>query len=299
MIVFYHGGCTDGFAAAYAAWLRYKDEATYVPMYYGSGQASAMKGLPLHQEIIMLDISLKVELLDNLVSTLQPKSITWIDHHSSSLDELGADKSKPVDFELSHNDAQIHVILNTQHSGCLLAWEYFHGSQLAPPMFFDIDDQDRYVNKREYARAFKFGIHSVRPWTFEQWHSLRSGTRYRELVAIGEGMIPYHDSLVSRIAKGAAGKVTLKDSEGQLHTGLAANCPAALFTDVGNKLATTSGTFGLVWNMTGQGRVSAQLRGIDVVDCGSIARNYGGGGHVNSSGFEMNPPNFLVLLGQA
>lgn len=296
MIVFYHGGCTDGFAAAYAAWLRYKDEATYVPMYYGSGQASAMKGLPLHQEIIMLDISLKVELLDNLVSTLQPKSITWIDHHSSSLDELGADKSKPVDFELSHNDAQIHVILNTQHSGCLLAWEYFHGSQLAPPMFFDIDDQDRYVNKREYARAFKFGLYHSKPWSFQQWSALQKN--YSRIIDLGLQTIKFHDPMVARLAHQRV-EVTLKDSEGRIHKGFAANCPNQMFTDVGHQLAVWSGTFGLVWNMNNQGRIVAQLRGIDAVNCGSIARHYGGGGHVNSSGFEMSPTQFLVLLGQA
>lgn len=34
-LVIYHANCTDGFGAAFAAWLKLGDEAEYIPMDYG------------------------------------------------------------------------------------------------------------------------------------------------------------------------------------------------------------------------------------------------------------------------
>ena len=34
-LVIYHAHCTDGFGAAFAAWMKLGDDAEYVPMQYG------------------------------------------------------------------------------------------------------------------------------------------------------------------------------------------------------------------------------------------------------------------------
>ena len=34
-LIIYHRSCADGFGAAYSAWLRFGDEAEYLPMQYG------------------------------------------------------------------------------------------------------------------------------------------------------------------------------------------------------------------------------------------------------------------------
>ncbi len=34
-LVIYHANCADGFGAAFAAWLKFGDEAEYVPFKYG------------------------------------------------------------------------------------------------------------------------------------------------------------------------------------------------------------------------------------------------------------------------
>ena len=35
MKVLYHAGCDDGFGAAYAIWLKYGNQADYIPVQYG------------------------------------------------------------------------------------------------------------------------------------------------------------------------------------------------------------------------------------------------------------------------
>ena len=295
-VVLYHGGCTDGFAAAYAAFKKLGDyEVSYVPMYYGTSRKSTINQIPLGvEELIVLDVSFTSELFNMLV-VREPKKITWSDHHTSSLEELGHTGNNASDtFE--YEGISVSLQFNVNHSGCILAWRHFNGDCTPPSFFWDIDDQDRFVNERPNARAFKFGLGHSKPWSFEQWSAMQKN--YSKVVNLGLQAISFHDPMVARLAHQRV-EVTLKDSEGRVHKGFAANCPNQMFTDVGHKLAVASGTFGLVWNMNNQGLIVAQLRGVDVLNCGSIARHYGGGGHTNAAGFEMNLPNFLVLLGQA
>ena len=295
-VVLYHGGCTDGFAAAYAASQKLGEQGVvYLPLYYGSSSKSTLNQVPLEaEELIVLDVSFTSELF-NLLVARKPKKITWIDHHSSSLEELGHTGDNASDT-FDYEGISVSLQFNVNYSGCILAWRHFNRDCTPPLFFWDIDDQDRFVNERPNARAFKFGLGHSKPWSFEQWSAMQQN--YRKIINLGLQAIKFHDPMVARLAHQRV-EVTLKDSEGRIHKGFAANCPNQMFTDVGHQLAVASGTFGLVWNMNNQGRIVAQLRGIDAVNCGSIALHYGGGGHVNSSGFEMSPVKFLVLLGQA
>ena len=41
IVVIYHGRCRDGFAAAYAAWKKFGDKASYLPFLYTDPKACA------------------------------------------------------------------------------------------------------------------------------------------------------------------------------------------------------------------------------------------------------------------
>ena len=62
-LVIYHDHCTDGFGAAFCAWLKFGDEAEYVPMNYGFKEENIPKYAG--RDVFMFDFSWpKEQMLD-------------------------------------------------------------------------------------------------------------------------------------------------------------------------------------------------------------------------------------------
>jgi len=90
-LVIFHSSCADGFGAAFAAWLKFGDEAEYVPMQYGKenehfwlledGQFDSEFQI-LNREIYILDFSFSKWVMEGLFSLA--KCVVWLDHHASS-----------------------------------------------------------------------------------------------------------------------------------------------------------------------------------------------------------------------
>jgi hypothetical protein len=76
--------------------------------------------------------------------------------------------------------------------------------------------------------------------------------------------------------------------------GVAVNANALFASELGNLLAEQSGTFGLIWQLSGDGEIKASLRSKGNFDVAAIAARYGGGGHRNAAGFRMAPVPFMV-----
>ena len=70
-------------------------------------------------------------------------------------------------------------------------------------------------------------------------------------------------------------------------SGLAVNANALFASELGNRLAERSGSFGLVWELAAGDDVKVSLRAAGKVDVAAIAAGYGGGGHPNAAGFRM------------
>lgn len=79
-------------------------------------------------------------------------------------------------------------------------------------------------------------------------------------------------------------------------SGLAANAPAFLASDLGHELANKSGTFGLVWSMAGDGQIHCSLRSNGDYDVSAIAKVFGGGGHRNAAGFSTDIDTLMEWL---
>jgi nanoRNase/pAp phosphatase (c-di-AMP/oligoRNAs hydrolase) len=60
-------------------------------------------------------------------------------------------------------------------------------------------------------------------------------------------------------------------------------------SEIGNRLALASGTFGVCWSVDGDGVVWMNLRSTDNgIDVSDVAKRYGGGGHRNAAGFKTD-----------
>jgi len=147
------GGCTDGFGAAFAAWLRFGDEAEYFPMQYGQevgldnpSGANTNAVFWSGREVYVLDFSFSKPQMDTLFQIA--KRVVWLDHHKTAFEMFAYDgKLFGQISAVSGQKANDVVMLDNNKSGALLAWEYFHPGTEVPMLIQHIDDRDRWQFK--------------------------------------------------------------------------------------------------------------------------------------------------------
>lgn len=321
-LVIYHANCTDGFGAAFAAWLKLGNEAEYLPMEYNP---SSHKHVFCHdREVYILDFSFPKPVMDAIFQ--HAKRVVWLDHHKTAF-EMWCETERILHCE---DDMQPEnnrfILLDNNKSGALLAWEYFHPDTNVPMLIRHIDDRDRWQFKLEGSKELHAALASYTPWTFDQWWRLfydkrGLGTNKRaDLIQEGSAILRAHNQNVQAALKQARICQIIKPGRqrgsrveppwshrvsGPNHlgyfdeayvSGLSTNAPAFLASDLGHELANKSGTFGLVWSMAGDGQIHCSLRSNGDYDVSAIAKTFGGGGHRNAAGFSTNVETLLGWL---
>ena len=331
-LIIYHANCTDGFGAAFAAWLKFGDNAEYLPMEHGhsvGANLSMFEG----REVYILDFSFPKQDMNDIFA--EAKRVVWLDHHKTAfemwLDSLTYSVLDPNEVvvgsppavgqvkEAYRNTDKMHVRLHADKSGAMLAWEYFHPGTEVPMLIKHIDDRDRWQFKLYGSREIHAVLTSLKPWTFEQWDAILAETSYRANDGTGIGAL-YRDGAVLLRSHKQQVKSALKQAtpciiheattyEGyesgpcgdisvysDAPKGLAANAPFDLASTLGHELAKKSGTFGLVWSMAGDGQIHCSLRSNGDYDVSTIAKVFGGGGHRNAAGFSVEMNTLLGWL---
>ena len=324
-LVIYHANCTDGFGAAFAAWLKLGDEAEYLPMDYlkaTNGVAEFHERVKIdcsigEREVYILDFSLPKAVMDWLFG--HAKRVVWLDHHASVFKDWGVPLDDVAD-ELTLGLVQPNdhtVVLDDTKSGAMLAWGYFHPGTEVPMLIQHIDDRDRWQFKMDGSKELHAALASYRPWTFKQWRPFLSNTYWDNKtqveLAIEEGtaILRAHNQHVQSVLKqaracviheattyegyesGPCGDISVYSDAPK---GLAANAPAFLASDLGHELANKSGTFGLVWHLDRDLKVRCSLRSNGEYNVSSIAKRFGGGGHRNAAGFETDIDTLMGWL---
>ncbi len=307
-LVIYHANCTDGFGAAFAAWLKLGDNAEYLPMNYlkaTDGVAEFHERVKIdcsigEREVYILDFSLPKAVMDWLFG--HAKRVVWLDHHKTAFEMWLGSMPQHGQYVIGIGHT---VWLDNNKSGAMLAWEYFHPGTEVPMLIRHIDDYDRWQFKMRGTKEFHAALASYKPWTFDQWWRLfydkpGLGTYKRaDLVQEGKAILRAHNQHVQSALKQAVEcKITIKTEQhgctGEM--GLAANAPYFLASDLGSELANKSGTFGLVWSMAGDGQIHCSLRSNGDYDVSAIAKAFGGGGHRNAAGFSTNLDTLMEWL---
>lgn len=323
-LVIYHADCTDGYGAAFAAWMKLGDGAEYCPFNYADSSPDYLAELTKGRDVSILDFSFKGLVMEHIFKSA--KRVVWLDHHATSREYAEEKCGGYIGSRTERHTDTYDIVHDNEKSGALLAWEYFHPGTEVPLLIQHIDDRDRWQFKLEGSRELHAALSSYKPWSFEQWDSMNLQTRtYWEevsapLLSQGTAILRAQDQHVKSMAKQAvkcripnynidprvvakhAGKWELRHGQAlaemaELHAlpGLAVN--ASLHqSEVGHELATTGGTFGLVWYMGADNRVKCSLRSNDNYDVSAIAKSFGGGGHRNAAGFETDITTLMGWL---
>ncbi len=266
IVVMYHGDCIDGFGGAWAAWKKFGDTAVYIPAF--RGQASP-EGL-VNKEIYFIDFVYEGTITQELIKV--NKRVTAVDHHETKKDITMLTKD---------------YLFDDDHSAAYLAWTYFHPETPVPMLSRYIEDRDLWRFAMEDSLAITAIIKSS-DFNFELWDTMsrdiETAEGRKKYAEKGAMLLAYEQRLVD----GALQFRSLVEFCG--HTVYAVNIPHYFASKAAGMLAKEKPPFGISWAQEKDYihvSLRSDLEAEKVFDVSVLAKKYGGGGHVASSGFTV------------
>lgn len=300
-LVIYHADCTDGFGAAFAAWLKLGNDADYHAARYGDKDLPDWQG----REVYILDFSFPRALMDDAFQLA--KHVVWLDHHKTAFEMWIGGLFDGTEGRHEQHDQVRNIVLDFDKSGALLAWEHFHPDTKVPALIRHIDDRDRWVFALSGSKELHAALWSYRPWNFKQWKKLLRSCEMApgHFITAGTAILRAQNQNVASMLKQVR-KCEIKYIQNEpfqlwpikeelAFVGLALNAPIHQ-SEIGHELANQSSTYGLVWYMDVGNRVKCSLRSNGEYDVSAIARAFGGGGHRNAAGFEIDIQTLIQWL---
>lgn len=284
-VVVYHGGCNDGFTAAWLFWLVYGDKAEYIP---------ATHGTPIPAEdftganVVFVDFSFKRPEMEEIAKVAA--SLVVLDHHESAVKEL---------------EGMDGVILDMDRSGAMMALDWL-GSNGFPETDREpntpaklrksrklvefIQDRDLYQNFLINTLEVAAYMRSV-PHEFNEWSAVAALLHHAPyaLIGRGEGILNYWNLEIERHLRE---KIELKIGG---HIVPAVNA-TTLYSEIAGELA-KGAPFGAVYFDTADNRTWSLRSDQNGVNVAEIAALYGGGGHRHAAGFRSDKTFELEPVG--
>ncbi len=269
IIVIYHGGCSDGFGGAWAAWKKFGDKAHYYGASHGEPPLDYLRG----KTIYLVDFSYSPEVVQKLMKS--NVRVTAIDHHVS------AERATKLTYDYRYA---------VNNSGCVLAWRYFHPKKPVPRLLLHIEDIDLWKFRIPHTKAVRAYL-ETQDMNFPTWDALAReldrATSRAMLIRLGGLVLSYQERLCNELIAETAQLVQF----GKYRT-YAVNAPnfnSQNFTDlIADKLIRRTPPIAIVWR-TGKKGTKVSLRSDGSADVGKLASRYGGGGHADSSAFRLPP----------
>lgn len=286
----YHGGCDDGFAAAWCVRSALGNDVEFYPGVY-------QKEPPPHEgrDVLFVDFSYKRPVLEAMAQ--RASSILILDHHKTAQEDLAGVEKAPrhIDWrdaaKIDGGNNRMFALFDMERSGAVLAWDYFIGDGKAvawsPAMVRHNRDFIEYIQDRDLWRKqlpngdeFTIALRSY-PQDFKVWDDLvRRGPK--DLIVEGRSLQRYYRLRVEEL-KRSAYQATLAG-----HPIWIANAPYFAASEVAGDLAERGLAFGACYFEAEGGRFQYSLRSRGDFDVSAIALRFGGGGHKAAAGFSTN-----------
>lgn len=253
-LVIYHGGCPDGFCAAWVAHTKL-GEVDLHPVGPEGGKPPNVIG----RDVYVLDMAYDRTTMEQMHS--DAASLVVLDHHATNQDALAG---------------LAYCTFDNDESGASLAWKHFFPDEGMPWLVQYVRDRDLRQMQMPDWRAVAAVTMSMQH-NFEAWDRLAARTA-EDAIHLGKGIRDHIDHYISAVIS-TAFPVQLGE-----HT-VAAVCVAhPNVSDVLDALvdASTPIAMGFYWN---KDRWQYSLRSRGDFDVSVIAKRYRGGGHKNMAGF--------------
>jgi oligoribonuclease NrnB/cAMP/cGMP phosphodiesterase (DHH superfamily) len=294
-LIAYHANCIDGFTSA---WVTYNsltadgETCELIAMEYNKDSERALLAAISgrdYSELYVVDFSLEIDMLIKLRARAPRTRVIILDHHKTAFERYSPATEVKKDTKVSTTIHGANILLDNGRSGAGLTWEYFAvTSKIAKPWIikyvqdydlwkFAYGDSTRFMNR--YLRSFE---KSIENW--DRVHSQLSSPALRR-IAMDKGQELYFAYMEDvRVTADMAEPIRIPGGD----LGLATECDPDLTSDVGHILAERSGSFGAMYHMDMLGnKIKWSLRSVPDYDVSVIAQQFGGGGHKNAAGFEL------------
>merc|ERR1711871_1070931 len=143
-VVLFHGGCPDGFTAAYIAWLKLGSQARYVGIGHGSPEHKLEAAGDLTgKHVAVLDFSFDAP--STAMQMEAAASYVVLDHHKTAAENLRGLSEENKVFQMNM-------------SWATLSWDFFFRGQQCPLLFRYVEDKDIWrwalKNSKEFSAAY-------------------------------------------------------------------------------------------------------------------------------------------------
>ncbi len=280
--VIYHDPCSDGFAAAFAAWMRLGDKAQYFPVAHRrdmDAQAPDVTG----KRVAVLDITFSVGKMKQMIE--ESEFFVVLDHHASAEKALASVSEDNKVFE-------------GKQSGCTLAWNLFHPSKEIPLLFRYIEDKDIWRWGMKESKAFTASW-SMLPMDFETYkNALTEGSMgIWKHISAGRMLLKYRQTLIDQAVKTAQPRRLKRKREWKAK--VVNNTLPLLISEIGDALVQQDDCdVALLWSYDHKQRVyrGSMRSGDDDHDVSKVCSDLGGGGHKRAGGFAFTGNNIEELF---
>lgn len=256
----YHGNCADGFGAAWVV-RKALGDIDFVGAKYQEPPPDVTG-----KDVVMVDFSYKRPVLLEMAE--KANSILILDHHKTSAEDL-------VDLP-----ANVTAKFDMNRSGAMLTWEHFFPGEAPPPLLLHIEDRDLWRFALQNTRQIQANVFSF-PYDFQVWDTLMAAAP-AALAAEGEAIERKHFKDIRELLG-----VTTREMVIGGHRVPVANLPYTMSSDAGHEMAKGRPFAACYWD-TPEGRVFSLRSNDEGVDVSEVAKQYGGGGHRNASGFKVS-----------
>lgn len=263
----YHGGCFDGFTAAWAVWRACGDEYEYVEGVYGR-EPPEVAG----RHVLIVDFSYKRPVIDAMRRVAA--SIKILDHHKTAAEDLigGWDEGEGL--------CPIEIVFDMNRSGAGIAWDVFHPGLERPALVDHVEDRDLWRFALPRTRHIHAGL-SQYAFDFEAWNTASIDCVFGDLASQGEAIDRKHLRDINTLLPIVKRRMFIGGYKVWV-----ANLPMTMTSDAGNIMSRGEPFAACYWD-TPEGRVFSLRSSEGGVDVSEIAKRYGGGGHKNAAGFTL------------
>jgi hypothetical protein len=290
----YHGNCADGFGAAWVVRKALGSEVEFVAGVYGQ-EPPDVTG----KDVILVDFSYKREVLAEMGRAAH--QVLVLDHHKTAMDDLAcfdpfdagvrsdradhAGNNKELGWETAIHVAsergapRVAACFDMDHSGAVLAWQHFFPGQEPPQLLRHIEDRDLWLFKLDGTREIQANLFSY-PYDFEVWDRLMAAD-VQTLRSDGAAIERKHHKDIAELVAVTKRRLVIGG-----HDVPAASLPYTLTSDAGALMAKGEPFAACYWD-TPDGRVFSLRSSDEGLDVSEVAKQYGGGGHRNASGFRV------------
>ena len=274
--VLYHANCPDGFTAAYVAYKYFGREnnlVDYIPVNYGEGIPELDERT---EKVYILDFSFSQEEMNELYRRYDSDmhygltNITLLDHHKTAKETL---------------DGWFGCTIDMYESGASLAWWHFFGYESRMPQLISyVKDRDLW-RWMEYRSRDVSAFISSYDFSFGIWEMLEEQIENNINDVIGQGfaILRTKNKDVERIVKNNAHFIDIGG-----YSVMAVN--SSLYqSEIGEKILFEypDTPFSAIYYTDGKWDNFSLRSRRGNFDVSEIAKQYGGGGHAQASGFRQ------------